>query len=368
MSVINMMPQKTLKLLKIITFILTGIALIFVRYRITRPVYKDGDHIQITAKVLRDPMNYSGTQMVKISGLIIYLPKFPLVHYGDKLVIEGVVEKGKIENAVLVQQISGSNFLFDFRQKILDFYQNNLPEPEAGLIAGIVLGSKPSLDRDFYNDTKSTGVAHIVVASGTNVAFISGFLMSFFALFAKRRKLIFIVILNIVLYILLSGMEAPLIRAGIMATAMLISEFFGRTLDLWKIYFSCLFIMLFYSPQYLNDLGFLMSFAVTASIMLFESAFRKRLAFLPKFIKESFSVSLSAWLGATPILLFTLGNINFLSPLTNLLVGFTVPLVMILGSLAAFAGLIYEPIGVIILYLSYPMLWWFTKVVEFFAQ
>lgn len=42
----------------------------------------------------------------------------------------------------------------------------------SGLTVGITLGPKVTLTANFWNRVKSTGVAHVVVASGTNVTFV----------------------------------------------------------------------------------------------------------------------------------------------------------------------------------------------------
>ncbi len=343
------------------------VLLVVVRYFTTRPVYKNGDRVRVSSAVLSDPTVYRSSQYLKINNLKIYLPKFPAIHYGDFVVIEGNVEDSKLNNAKLTNLVTQKTFGSSFRNRIISFYQKVLPEPEAGLLSGITLGSKGALDNDFYDRTKLTGVAHVVVASGTNVAFVASFLFGISLLFFKRQKSIYIVILGIILYLFLAGFDAPLVRAAVMSAFIFLGEEIGRVVNKWKVYFFTVGLMLVYNPDWTTDLGFLLSFAATASIMLFESKIRKFLKKFPEFFKETLSTTLAAEIGVAPILLYSFGQFNPLSPLINLLVLPTVPPLMVLGAAAGMTGLLWEPVGRAFLYLAYPMLWWFTHVVAIFS-
>jgi len=70
------------------------IFLIVFRYFTTRPVYKNGDTVRITTTVYSDPIDYTTSQGVKVGGLILYLPTFPEINYGDKIFVEGVINNG----------------------------------------------------------------------------------------------------------------------------------------------------------------------------------------------------------------------------------------------------------------------------------
>lgn len=347
------------------------ILLIVFRYFSSIPVYENGDKVRITTQVLSDPTVFGNYQTFTALGLKVYLPLYPEIYYGDKVVLEGVVEineKGKkLKNAKLVSIETFSLFGSGVRKELTDFYQESLPQPMSGLVAGIVLGSKRSLSGDFWQMTKDTGVAHVVVASGTNVTFVVAFIFSVTAIYFSRRKSIPIVILSIILYLYISGFEAPLTRAAIMATVTFLVQTSGRLINAWRILFLTAGIMLAIEPFWLTDIGFILSFASTASIMAFAQKFSKLLKKLPKIIREDFSTTLSAQIGVAPILFVTFGQFNLLSPIINVLILWTVPVIMILGSLGGILGMVFPVLGKLILYICYPLLWWFVRVVELFA-
>jgi competence protein ComEC len=342
------------------------ILLIVLRFFTSRPAYKNGDNVRITANILSDPIKYSTSQALKLAGLKIYLPTFPEVSYGDRIVVEGTVNNGELDNPKLIKILDEKTLLSGFRNRVVAFYQQVLPSREAGLIGGVVLGSKNALPQDFYKETKKIGVAHIVVASGTNVTFVVSFLMGITTLFLPRRKAIAFVILGIILYLFISGFDAPLIRAAIMATFAFIAQETGRLKSAWRVLLLTASLMLIYNPDWLTDIGFILSFASTASILIFQKKFELWLKRLPEILKQDFSITLAAQIGVSPILFITFGQFNLLSPLANLLVLWTVPGIMILGVAGGVMGLLMPELGKLILYLCYPLLWWFVSIVTLF--
>ena len=343
------------------------ISLIVIRYFSTRPVYQEGDIVRITATVFTDPISYPGSQGVKIAGLTVYLPAYPEVSYGDRVVVEGKVNGRKLDSAKLISVSGNQSFGSLTRKRIIAFYQKVLPQPMSGLTAGITLGSKGALTSDFWNKVKLTGVAHVVVASGTNVTFVASFLMGVMTFLLPRRKAILFVILGIILYLFLSGFDAPLVRAAVMALLAFWAAETGRLVAAWRILFLAAASMLVIQPDWAGDIGFLLSFVSTASIMLFEKRIAMGLKFVPEVLKEGLTTSFAAQIGVAPILFVTFGQFNIWSPFINALVLWTIPYIMILGSIGGIAGLVFPFLEKIMLWLSYPLTWWFVKMVYLFG-
>lgn len=343
------------------------IVLITFRYFSTRPVYQNGDTIRITTIIYSDPTIYGNYQTFNAAELKVSLPLFPEIYYGDRVIVDGLVDDGKLRNAKLISVDAFEGFGSGIRERIIDFYQQTLPQPMAGLVSGITLGSKKTLTAEFWQNVKNTGVAHVVVASGTNVTFVVSFVFAISALYLPRKKSIFIVILSIILYLFISGFDAPLVRAAIMSLLAFWAQSSGRLVTAWKTLLLAAGIMLAIEPDWVTDLGFILSFVSTASIMIFEKRIAKFLGFLPKWLKQGFSTSLSAQIGVAPILFVTFGRFNLLSPLINSLVLWTVPYIMILGALGGMLGIFLPFLGRVVLYICYPLAWFFAKTVSFFA-
>lgn len=338
------------------------ILLILVRFTATRPKYREGDKIRISAALLSQPIKYSTSQYLKISGLKIYLPSYPEINYGDKIIVEGEVDDDKLKDPKLIEIKRTNNFLYNLRTRLISFYKSNIPEPHSSLIAGVVVGSKESIPRDFWEKLKNKGVAHVVVASGMNVTLVGGFLLNTFVNLVSRRKALLVSILGIWIYTLISGFDAPLVRAAIMGTIAFSAQEFGRVNFTLRALFLSAILMLIFNPNWLIDLGFILSFAATLSLILFGKKIDRLLHFVPGIFRQDLAVTISAQIGVAPILYFAFGQFNPLSPFINVLVLWTIPLITIIGFIGGIFGLIVPEVGRLILFLAYPMTLWFNFI------
>src|SRR5258705_10069240 len=93
------------------------ILLIVFRYFITKPSYHSGDHIRITSTVYVDPIKYPDSQYLRLKNLKVYLPTYPEVSYGDKVVVEGTVDGDKLTSPKLIEIKGSNNFAAKLRNK-----------------------------------------------------------------------------------------------------------------------------------------------------------------------------------------------------------------------------------------------------------
>jgi len=344
------------------------IALILGRYYCTRPRYSIGDFVQISAPIRSEPVRYSHSQMLSLQGFRIFLEPYPELHYGDRVVITGQVgEQNQLLNPNLLSHTESQRSLFSLRTSLLQVFQRSLPVPHSALIAGVVLGSKASISQSFYQALRQTGTLHVVVASGMNVTLIAGFLVQSLIHFVSRRRAVVISFAGIWIYTLLAGLEAPLIRAAIMGSIALTAQAKGKLYRAWRALFLAALLMLIVNPNWFADLGFLLSFTATASLMLFESKIRNKINFAPQLFRESLSTSLAAQIGVAPIIYLTFGQFNPLSPIINALILWTIPPITVIGALAGIIGLLIPFIARLILLLIFPLTWWFITIINIFS-
>ncbi len=330
--------------------------------------YSNGTKIRVSGKVSVESYKYQYSQSVFINGFYTYLPLYPEIDYGDQITVEGIVEDNKLLNAELISLTESDNVLVIFRESLLDMYQRALPQDHAALVAGMTIGSKQSITQEFREKLKNTGTAHVVVASGMNIALVAGFMINLLVGFFERKKALIIAFVAIWIYAFIAGFEAPIIRAAIMASLTFSAQKIGKVNYAWRTLFITVFVMLMLKPEWIIDLGFLLSVAATTSLMFFEDKVRKKLVIVPRFIREDLSTTLAAQILVAPLLILFFGRFNILSPITNALVLWTVPLVTTMGMLAGVVGLFYFPLGQLILYLIYPLTWWFVAIVELFGS
>jgi len=121
------------------------------------------------------------------------------------------------------------------------------------------------------------------------------------------------------------------------------------------------FVMLFLWPQFLTDVGFQLSFAATLGIMVIPSLFKR----WENALSGDFLTTFSAQATTLPILLGSFGTYSLWSVLVNLLVLWTVPVLMILGGFAAMVSFVFAPLSKLLLYLCLPFLVYFQFITGF---
>jgi competence protein ComEC len=328
----------------------------------TIPSYPDGTVIRIRGSVTSEPLEFEDTQYIKLKGYKIYLPKYPEINYGDGIVVEGIVQGDKLKKTKVIKLEKTSKVLIKLREKLLHFYQSSFPVRHASLVTGVVLGSKEGLDTQFWEKLKNTGTVHVVVASGMNVSIVAKFLISIFALILPRRKAIPFALIGIWLYSFLSGFDAPIIRASIMGSLAFVAQELGRLYYAGRTLVLTALLMILIKPEWIVDLGFVLSFVATASILLLDEPMKKMFRKIPPFLRSDLSATISAQIGVAPILFASFGQFNLLSPLYNLAVLWTIPIITLIGMMAGIISLIFVPVGRLILYLAYPFTSWFIFV------
>lgn len=341
--------------------------LIVYRFFKTEIKIKNGVEVEISGQVLSEPVRYDTSQKIVLEGVGFYLPLYPEINYGDKISVSGIYEDKTLKKAKLLGLSGSPNALFTIRKRIITFIQKNLSEPSASLVAGVTLGSKASLPEKYWSDLKKTGTAHVVVASGMNVSLVASFLLSLLLNFINRKKALLVTLGGIWFYACLSGLDAPIVRAAVMGSIAFGAQLFGRLGFAFRSLVLSALLMLVVKPVWLFDLGFILSFVATLSLMLFQKPIDKRLSFVPNVFREGFSTSLAAQIGVAPILLVSFGQFNPLSPVINALVLWTIPYITVLGMLGGIAGLLFPLLGQGFLYLSYPLCLYFNGVISIFS-
>lgn len=223
------------------------------------------------------------------------------------------------------------------REQLLQNTQLLLPEPHASLLAGIVLGEKGSLTNEFKNALIATGTIHVVVVSGYNISLISGWLSGMNRIFS--RPITFVLIVScVIFYTLLTGAEAPTIRAAIMGLLVWGSRVVGRLADSIFLLILTGVVMFVFDHTVISSISFQLSFMATLGILLFGSKLGEFFKFLPSPLGSDLATTLSAQILVLPILVYYFGSVSWISPVVNLLVLWTVPLATILGFLTLFVS------------------------------
>lgn len=258
--------------------------------------------------------------------------------------------------------------LFPNLRQNLDYRISSfLPTPQAELLSGIILGNKTDLPYDLRLALRDTSTLHIVVVSGQNLTLLAGFLLGLSGLI-KRKIAIFLSIGAILSYTILTGGEIPVIRAAIMAVLSFTAQILGRERDGVWVLIATAGLMLLVNPAWLFDLSFQLSFLATMGVIVVAPIIQRLIVSLPEFIKLDLAVTVGAQFMVMPIIIQNFHQLSYVSVFANLMVGWTIPFIMILGTIMIAVSLLSTVLSSVLAFLASIMLTYFIYIVKFFAS
>ncbi|MFL7791749.1 MAG: ComEC/Rec2 family competence protein, partial [Anaerolineae bacterium] len=286
-----------------------------------------------------------------VDGLVLVkADRYPRRSYGDRVLVEGVLETPPIledfsykdylarqgihsmmrraEVELLAERQASPILyaLFQLKRHAQSTIAAILPEPQAALLTGILLGVETGIPADLMDDFAATGTTHIIAISGFNITIVSGI---FFAiakrLFGKQRAF-WVAAVGIAVYTILVGASAAVVRAAAMGILYLVAIRVGRATYAPASLAASAFFMTLLNPHTLWDVGFQLSFAATIGLVLYteplEQAFTRALARVTSAeraekivgsISEALLVTLAAQITTLPIILNIFGRLSLIT-------------------------------------------------------
>ncbi len=230
-----------------------------------------------------------------------------------------------------------------------------LPEPHAGLLNGILFGTKAALSKDLYNALVASGTLHIVALSGMNITILEDIIGKTLLPLVGRRMAAIASIAIIIAFVLFVGPSPSIVRAALMGSMALIATIFGRkNWSLWS-FFLTAGIMLLVRPGWISELSFQLSAGATLGIILFGR--KQKNIFL-----DNLQTTLSAQVFTIPIIFLVFHRISFVSPLTNLLIGWIIQPITALGLILIVVP--FPPLS----WIAWAMLEYLIVVIEITAK
>lgn len=285
------------------------------------------------------------------------------VEYGDRIILTGFLTEpfyndpriaAQIEQPVIhsIIENNGIFFLrFIARQKefILKRLDKAFPEPSASFAAGLLLGSRSNIPKNIMEDFKKTGLTHILAVSGYNIVILIAFTSAVFSVFP--RKISFpLSLTTIFIFVMLVGMSASVLRAALMGSLAQIARFFGRKSFGIRPLFIAGYIMVLFDPFIVFfDIGFQLSFAATAGIILFSPS-------LKRYFPDVISTSWSAQIMTTPLVMYYFKGFSLIALLANALILPAIPLLM----LGSFLSLIFGKLAAVPTWLLFEIVFKIT--------
>lgn len=219
--------------------------------------------------------------------------------------------------------------------------------PEGQLAAGLLLGRDVALPPEVRTQLRETGTSHLLAVSGFNVALVGGVTLGLVGRLLARPWSMIVTTMVVVLYTLLVGAPPSAVRAALMFGAAALATTVGRLPDPLTSLVLAAALMTAIDPLLILDLGFQLSFAATAGIVLVAGRLTPGRGGPARYLAAALGLTLAAQLMTLPLVLHTFHNLSLVSPLTNVLVAPILLPLMGFGALALAASWTPELVGVL---------------------
>lgn len=241
-----------------------------------------------------------------------------------------------------------------------------LPEREAGLAVGVLLGDKSGISGEIEEAFRTGGVSHLLAVSGMHMAAIYQMLSLLLGRLLRlpKRLTCLLSMAGIAAFMAITGFAPSVVRSGLMYLIFLTGMMVSRQPDSLNSLGASVFLMCAVNPYAAADLGLLLSFAATASIILFSGRtahwIRRFLPFqgkppsggkcraalhrtgrgLFRQLAGDISTTLTASAGTAPIIMLSFGTFSTVFLLANLLLLFPSTLLLECSAIAAILHLV----------------------------
>jgi len=343
--------------------------------------------------------------LVSLQGrVLVTLGRYPVRRYGDRLAITGRFEvapasadaygrylarRGISGTMAWVQARSlpgraGSpwlRWLYVIKEIARDSVERILPEPEAGLLNGILLGLGRTLPAEVEEAFRRSGLTHVIVISGFNIGLVLQQTVLLLQGWSSRRLTLFLAVGIIVVYTLFVGPSPPVTRAALMGVLLVLAELVGRRPHILTSLAVASVCMTVANPSLVWDVSFQLSMVSTLALIAITPALDDATMallgrHLPPGQARSVTRLLSAYVLATlaaqlltfPIIWYHFGEVSLVALAANLLALPAQPPITMLGAVAALLGCLWEPLGIAAGWLAFVPLWWTVTVAQTFGS
>ena len=383
--------------------------------------YNDKEPVQIQGLISDEPdirgkfcfLTFSASE-INIEGIkkevsgtaLLRVPRYPALRYGDILQVTGELEtpvpfndfdyksylaRQGIHSIIYYPEIdvidSGNGlkplqWLYSLRENLSNSLDRALPEPQGSLAQGILLGMRANIPDSLNQSFSRTGTAHLLAISGLHIGIVIAIVLSFGILIFGRQRSIYIWLALIVtwLYVLLTGMRPPVIRAAIMGSLFLLAEFLGRQRDAITALAFAAAVMVGIQPYILWSISFQLSFLAMAGLILLYPYFQwqgrkgvtdlsrnsKAIASIGNMVTDSFSVTLAAIIATWPLIAYNFHIISLVALPATFFSLLSLPAIITSSALVALVGLFAPLIAQILGWLAWLFLSYLLLVIQVF--
>lgn len=230
------------------------------------------------------------------------------------------------------------------RRAMRDAIDRCLPEEEADLCKAILIGDKYALDEEVKEDFRYSGASYFVVVSGMHFSILCWMSLWLFSRVFRKQWLYFpLTYLVIFLYMMITGFQPSVMRSGVMMLILTTGRWMLRMTDpLTSLGIAGACMPFIFSPYGCGDIGLILSFAATFSIIVWQPPIYRKIhirkktdSFILKLLIKGvnavltvLSVSLAANILVLPLSVFLFNGFSVMTLVSSLLLYPLIPLIM----------------------------------------
>ncbi|HEY7269228.1 MAG TPA: ComEC/Rec2 family competence protein, partial [Dehalococcoidia bacterium] len=316
---------------------------------------------------------------VEVSGRLETPPVFDEFDYQRYLALRGIASTIAFPEVRRIDGGHGSGVtsaIIDVRDRLGDALSDALPEPEAALSRGMLLGQRASIPDGVTNDFNTAGISHLIAISGSNVTIVANLTIVCLAWIVGRRPAVVAAMGFVVLFVLLVGATPSVLRAAVMGIAMLGAVLAGRPGSALTAVAVAGAAITAVEPLAALDVSFQLSFAATVGLIVLAPPLETRMTpalarALPdgaaRFLSESVSVTTAASIAVFPITAGAFHRVSLVAIPANIV---AVPLftaTIALSAVTAAAGVLSGSVGSVAGRFAFVPLWLLVHEAHAFA-
>jgi competence protein ComEC len=248
----------------------------------------------------------------------------------------------------------------------LEHSTRSLDPAVAGLMRGLTVGDIEALDYAVLTSARRSGLAHLLAVSGSNVAIVLGAIL-YLTVRAPLLARALLAALGLMMFVLVVGPDASVLRAGVMGAIGLLALTTGSRPNPLAALGLAIAMVVGARPGMVQSVGLHLSAAATAGIVLWSNPIAARLRYLPRVVSLAFGVTLAAQVAVAPLLVGAFGELSLVGPVANLVAMPAVPFATILGLASGLAGMMDAGAGTLAARLAEPFVAWIGMVAETFG-
>ncbi len=310
--------------------------------------FEYGDEIELTGifKKANVDRNYFG---------------FSYFEYLKQIQIYGTIEVSKVTNILYNEDNSLLGEIYNLNEELSQNIEKMLSEQTSSIVNGLVLGGNSSIDEELQENFKRVNISHILAISGMHISYLIMGITWLTNKLIGRNKGIYIVIIFILMYILITGFSPSIIRAGVTAIILLISKKVYKQNDIFNSLALTLLGMLIYNPFLMQNIGLQFSYIGTIGIIVFNKKIKYLISLVEKKskimkqldrsslkiqnnvyakIKEIIVSIISVQIVILPLVILHFNIVPIYFLISNILISFIIGIVIILSFLTVFLSLI----------------------------